>query len=666
MFSAGSAGNYDITYDIGTLTVTAAALTITANNVPGKTYGTALTPAGTEFSSIGLVNGDTISSVGLESAGYAPAATVAYPGPIYPITPSAAVFSAGSAGNYNIAYFTGNLTVNAAALTITAASETKSYGATFAPSGTTQFTTSGLVNSDTVTSVSLTSGGYAATATVEDSPYTITPSAAVGSGLGNYNISFVNQLFYVEPAATTTTLSSSVNPSIDGEDVTFTATVGNTQTTASPAGSVEFVLNGTNQARPVSISGGSATTTIALATGNYTVQAVYSDPDDNFSTSTGTGGQVVNAVTAANLQNVLATTSTPTLEALGNNTNLQTIISAINGLAPTTATITVNLGSGTFSDSTLSPPAGVTVVVIGNGTTTTFVGNSPAFQVTQGSVSVSGVTFTTATDAPTILVSGGSLTLLNDTIQESTGGTDAAVSISGTGSVNLGTAASPGNNILNVNGLDVYGHVLGEFVHNTTGDNSVPASGDTYEVNGVPITAPYLSFTSLASSSTTSVYGQSVTLTATIVANTPSTGTPGGSVDFFDTTTNTDLGSHSVSGGSAVLMTSALGAGTHRIRAFYSGDSNFTLSLDALTQTVTPASLTITANNEGKTYGTVETLSGTAFTQTGLVNSDTIAGVTETSVGRPCRRRWVPISSCPAPPSVRAWAITTSAMSTAT
>ena len=47
-----------------------------------------------------------------------------------------------------------------------------------------------LKNSDSVASVTLTSAGAAATATVAGSPYTITPSAAVGTGLANYIISY--------------------------------------------------------------------------------------------------------------------------------------------------------------------------------------------------------------------------------------------------------------------------------------------------------------------------------------------------------------------------------------------------------------------------------------------------------------------------------------------
>ena len=67
----------------------------------------------------------------------------------------------------------------------------------------TEFTTSGLVNGDTVTSVTLTSTGSAATATVAGSPYPIVPSAAVGTGLGNYTISYVNGTLTVNTAALT-------------------------------------------------------------------------------------------------------------------------------------------------------------------------------------------------------------------------------------------------------------------------------------------------------------------------------------------------------------------------------------------------------------------------------------------------------------------------------
>src|SRR6185437_12182073 len=119
------------------------------------------------------------------------------PGPDYSIVPSAAVGS--GLANYTITYENGTLSVNPAPLTIKAKDESKTYGATFTPNGVTQFTVTGtLYNGDTVTSVTLTSAGYAGTAAA--TTYDIVPSAAVGSGLGNYSISYENGTFTVNPA----------------------------------------------------------------------------------------------------------------------------------------------------------------------------------------------------------------------------------------------------------------------------------------------------------------------------------------------------------------------------------------------------------------------------------------------------------------------------------
>jgi hypothetical protein len=176
------------------LSVYQAPLTITANST-SKTYGQAVTFAGTEFTTDGLVNGDTVTGVALTSAGAAVAAGVGS----YPIVPSAAVGSGLS--NYTISYANGGLTVNPAALTITATNASKTYGQAVAFAGT-EFTTTGLViaNGDAVTGVTLTSAGAAAAAPVAGSPYAIVPSAATGSGLSNYSITYANGALTVKPA----------------------------------------------------------------------------------------------------------------------------------------------------------------------------------------------------------------------------------------------------------------------------------------------------------------------------------------------------------------------------------------------------------------------------------------------------------------------------------
>ncbi len=175
------------------LTVNPAMLVITPNSI-SKVYGQTITFAGTEFTTSGLVNGDVVTSVTLTSTGALATAPVS--GSPYPIVASAAVGS--GLGNYTITYDTGTLAVNPKALSITANSISKVFGQTVTFAGT-EFTTSGLVNGDTVTNVTPSSAGAAATAPVSNSPYPIVPSAAAGSGLSNYTISYINGSLTVVP-----------------------------------------------------------------------------------------------------------------------------------------------------------------------------------------------------------------------------------------------------------------------------------------------------------------------------------------------------------------------------------------------------------------------------------------------------------------------------------
>src|SRR5205807_1992402 len=59
------------------------------------------------------------------------------------------------------------------------------------------------------------------------------------------------------------------------------------------------------------------------------------------------------------------------------------------------------------------------------------------------------------------------------------------------------------------------------------------------------------SSTALASSVNPSVFGQNVTFTATVTANSPGSGTPGGTVTFFDGASS--LGTGSLGGGTASI-----------------------------------------------------------------------------------------------------------------
>uniref|UniRef100_UPI002FDB029F beta strand repeat-containing protein n=1 Tax=Flavobacterium sp. TaxID=239 RepID=UPI002FDB029F len=105
-----TASNYNIIYasNSGTLTVTAAPLTITADDV-SKCFGTTYTLGTTAFGSTGLKNSETIDSVTLNSSGAISSASVGS----YTIVPSAATGGTFTASNYSITYVNGTLTVNA-------------------------------------------------------------------------------------------------------------------------------------------------------------------------------------------------------------------------------------------------------------------------------------------------------------------------------------------------------------------------------------------------------------------------------------------------------------------------------------------------------------------------------------------------------------------------
>jgi len=213
--------NYNIVYAPGTLTINPASLTITASNA-SKSYGQSPSLPSTAFSAAGLLNGDTITSVTLSSAGSAPTAGTGS----YPIVPSAA--SGPRSGNYNITYANGTLTVNPTPLTITANNASKYFGQTFTFAGT-AFTSSGLQNGETIGSVTLTSAGAVSTATVVGSPYSIMPSAATGGtfAAANYTLSYSNGSLTVLPVGSLPTISSVLpiaGPNTGGTTVSITGT----------------------------------------------------------------------------------------------------------------------------------------------------------------------------------------------------------------------------------------------------------------------------------------------------------------------------------------------------------------------------------------------------------------------------------------------------------
>src|SRR5207249_4056920 len=103
-------------------------------------------------------------------------------------------------------------------------------------------------------------------------------------------------------ANTTTTLSSSVNPSVFGQSVTFKATL--SAGTGTPSGTVQFQIDGNNVGAPIAVqsAGGAITATFSTGTltvGTHIITASYSGAS-NFAGSSGVlaGGEGVSPASA--------------------------------------------------------------------------------------------------------------------------------------------------------------------------------------------------------------------------------------------------------------------------------------------------------------------------------------------------------------------------------
>ncbi|HVK15261.1 MAG TPA: LamG-like jellyroll fold domain-containing protein, partial [Gemmataceae bacterium] len=217
------------------------------------------------------------------------------------------------------------------------------------------------------------------------------------------------------------------------------------------------------------------------ASGTRSVSLAATDKDGGAATASRT--ITVLAVTSVNMDRVIDQQGSITMR-VTDNTQAQAVVSAVNGLPSryTPVTIYLYLGSGPYSGITPSPRAGITLRIFGTGGTT-IVGHSPSLDVGgEGAVVVSDLTLENATDAPTVHVSGGHLTLRNVVVEESSAADQAAVLVTG-GTADLGTAADAGGNRFKTRGQ-------GNLIHNA-GGSAVSALGNAFEDDGGDITSPY-------------------------------------------------------------------------------------------------------------------------------------------------------------------------------
>jgi hypothetical protein len=293
-----------ITYRYGALTVTPAPLTITATpSSPTMTYGGPVPVVTPAYS--GLVNGDAAPATPPTCTTTATATS--------PVagSPYATSCSGASDPDYTITYDNTATIAVVSRPIVVKVTGTQVYGST--PVYTPSYTGVSWVGTDTPAVVmgKLTCSTSATVSSpVVGNPYSI--SRCSGLSAANYTIGYSYGKLTVTPAATMVSLTSSADPAVTGQAVTYTATVTSTGGSINPNGEGSMIFRsgsttlcrGTEihrlihhahrwqwetQRGVISLSGDRATCTVTYpAAGSYPVTASYSGGSDFVASSSST------------------------------------------------------------------------------------------------------------------------------------------------------------------------------------------------------------------------------------------------------------------------------------------------------------------------------------------------------------------------------------------
>ena len=467
----------------------------------------------------------------------------------------------------------------------------------------------------------------------------ITATYSGDSNHGGSSGTLSNQV--VSPASAAATVSSSLNPSTYGQAVSFGVSVAAVAPGAgTPTGTVQFAVDGTNLGSAVTLVGGSASSgSIAtLAEGTHSVTATYTG-DGNFQGTVGTlsGGQVVGQAT-----DTTVVTSNQNPSVFGQSVTLTATITGQFNYAKSGKTHlrpdvsgTVAWSANTGCSSSLVTPGNpgtatcvTTILPVGtDAITATYSGDSnhggssgtlsnqvvsPASAAATVSSSLNPSTYGQAVSfgVSVAAVAPGAGTPTG-TVQFAIDGTNFGSAVT----LSSGTATSGSIN------------TLAEGTHTVTATYSGSGNfqGTVGTLSGGQVVGQATDTTVVTSNQNPSVFGQSVTLTATIsgqfglakVGKTRIQKIVTGTVTW---SANTGCGSTAVTPGTpgnpgtATCVTTVLPVGTDAITATYSGDSNHGGSSGTLSggQVVHQASTTTTLSSSVNPSNSGQSVSFTA------------------------------------------------------
>jgi hypothetical protein len=407
---------------------------------------------------------------------------------------------------------------------------------------------------------------------------TVPPGSPAGDNTSRWGTWI--QSFASPKLASTVALTSSPNPSLFEQAVTFTAVVSSPGSLVTPTGTVDFT-EGIADLTPggIALSGGVATfATKLLPVGNHTITATYSGDSDFFSSTVDDSAhpQEVRGSTLTLLK------SSPNPSVFGQAVTFTATVSA--GAAGTpTGTVDFTEGSTDFTPEGIALSGGVatfstSALALGSHTITASYSGDANFHASAGDDSAGpqkvkqAATATVVKSTATQTVYGQTVSF-TATVRVSSPGSGLPTGLvtfkDGTATLGTGTLNNSHQATFNTAALSAGSHAITATYGGDTNFN-----GSTSGAYGQSVTRD-ATITTVSSSKSPSVFGQFITLSATVTASAPGGGVPTGTVTFQEGTTVLAANLVLKSPGLAMLVTKALAVGTHTITAVYGGDANF-------------------------------------------------------------------------------------------
>ncbi|MBI3409508.1 MAG: Ig-like domain repeat protein [Planctomycetes bacterium] len=414
---------------------------------------------------------------------------------------------------------------------------------------------------------------------------------------------------------TTATVTSTPNPSIVGQSVTFTATITAADAGAGvPAGTVTFTEGAVTLAANVAVdaTGHASFSTSTLTIGSHTITATFTGAtgwlgsfgDDSANPQVVQNGTITTVSSTPNPSTFNQTVTFTATITSGSGTPTGSVtftegavtlasnvaVDATGHATFTIATLSVGshtinaafTGTGGFLDSTGNDSSSPQIVQDGTTTTVTSTPNSSTFgQLVTFTATVTAADVGAGIPTGTVTFTEGALTLASNVAVDATG-----------------------HATFTISSLSVGNHTITATFTGTTG--WLTSAGDD---SSSPQLVQDGTTTTVTSTPNPSIVGQSVTFTATITAADVGAGVPAGTVTFTEGAVTLAANVAVDATGHATFSTTALAFGSHTITATFTGATGWLGSFGD-----------DSANPQVVTNGTVTTVNSTpnpsAFNQT--------------------------------------------------